>query len=141
MLEQTRGMLLRAKFRLDRFILLPFGDWRRKTPNFAVSWTSAFCSVANWRQSEKAKHGCITADLPLSSLSKSFLFSNVFMAISGAQSLTFRSLTDRQRQTKNERIWPLLRRVKSSSTKLNMVIEDLEHVLAPPKLLGVRHSS
>jgi len=40
--------------------------WRRKTPIFAVFWTSAFSGVANWQQSEKVEHGCTTTNLPLS---------------------------------------------------------------------------
>ena len=63
------------------------------------------------------------------------------MAKSGAQPLTFKSVTDRQtdKQTagqQTQRFWPPRRRVKSEPTKLGMVIEDLEHVLAPLKLLG-----
>jgi len=37
-----------------------------KSPNFAVFWTSAFTSVANWQQSEKVEHMCTTTNLPLS---------------------------------------------------------------------------
>jgi len=40
--------------------------WQRKTQNFAVSWTSAFCGVATWQQSEKTEHRCTTTNLPLS---------------------------------------------------------------------------
>jgi len=40
--------------------------WQRKTQNFAVSWTSAFCGVATWQQSEKSEHRCTTTNLPLS---------------------------------------------------------------------------
>jgi len=40
--------------------------WRRKTPIFAVFWTSAFSGVASWQQSEKVEHGCTTTNLPLS---------------------------------------------------------------------------
>ena len=39
---------------------------RRKTPIFAVFWTSAFSDVDSWRQSEKVEHGCTTTNLPLS---------------------------------------------------------------------------
>ena len=85
--------------------------WRRKTPIFAVFWTSAFSDVANWQQSEKVEHGCTTTKLPLSKVSKSFLYSNVFLAKSAAQSLTFKSVTNRQ--TKNSTFWPPRRRVKS----------------------------
>jgi len=76
--------------------------WRRKPPIFAVFWTSAFSGVANWQQSQKLEHRCTTTSLPLSNGIKN-LYSNSFMAKSGAQSLTFKSVTDRQtdRQTKN----------------------------------------
>ena len=37
-----------------------------KTPIFVVFWTSAFSGVANWQQSEKVEHGCITTNLRLS---------------------------------------------------------------------------
>ena len=84
-------------------------------------------------------------DSPYPTASKSFLCSNVFMAKSGAQSLTFKSVTDRQtgRQTnkKSQRFWPPRRPGggwNPSATKLGMVIEDLEHVLAPQNLLQVR---
>jgi len=39
----------------------------RKTPIFAVFWTSAFSVVANWQHSDKVEHGCTTTNLPLSS--------------------------------------------------------------------------
>jgi len=52
---------------------------------------------------------------PYQTASKSFLYSNVFMAKSGAQSLTSKSVTNRQtdKQTKTQRFWPPRRRVKS----------------------------
>ena len=40
--------------------------WRRKTPIFAVFWTSAFSDVATWHQSQKVEHRCTTINLPLS---------------------------------------------------------------------------
>ena len=63
------------------------------------------------------------------------------MAKSGAQSLTFKSMTNRQtnketdRQKLNVFGCPGGGR-NPSPTKLGMVIEDLEYVLAPVKLLG-----
>jgi len=66
----------------------------RKPPFFAVFWTSAFSVVANWQQSDKVEHGQQT--FPYPTASKSFLYSNVFMAKSGAQSLTFKSVTNKQ---------------------------------------------
>jgi len=67
-----------------------------KSPIFAVFWTSAFSGVSSWTQSEKVEHGCTTTDLPLSKASKSFVYSNAFMAKSGAQSLMFKSVTNKQ---------------------------------------------
>jgi len=52
---------------------------------------------------------------PYPTTSKSFLYSNAFMTKSGAQSLTFKSMTNKQteRQTKKpQRFWPPRRRVK-----------------------------
>ena len=40
--------------------------WRRKTPIFAVFWTSALSDVDSWRQSEKVEHRCTTTNLSLS---------------------------------------------------------------------------
>ena len=38
----------------------------RKTPIFAVFWTSAFSVVASSQQSDKVEHGCTTTKFPLS---------------------------------------------------------------------------
>ena len=89
--------------------------WRRKKkqflPFFAVFWPSAFSDVAIWHQFQKVEHGCTTTNFPLSMASKSFLYSNAFMAKSGAQTLTFKSVTDIQ--TKTQRFWLPRLRVKS----------------------------
>ena len=83
----------------------------------------------------KLNTGAQLQTFPYQAASKSFLYSNVFMAKSGAQSLTFKSVTnkqtDRQTDKKTQRFWP-----SRSPTKLGMVIEDLERVVAPWKLLG-----
>ena len=63
-LWQTHGIRLRAKFRLDRFILSP--SVGEKKTIFAVFCTSAFSVVAIWQQSDKVEHGCTTTSLPLS---------------------------------------------------------------------------
>ena len=68
--EQTHGIRLRAKFRLDRFILLPSGVEYPKI--FAVFWTSAFSGVASWRQSELST-GAQLQTFPYPTVSKSFL--------------------------------------------------------------------
>ena len=51
---------------------------------------------------------------PYPTASKSFLYSNAFMAKSGAQTLTFKSVTGKQtNRQKTQRFWPPRRRVKS----------------------------
>jgi len=65
--------------------------WRRKTLIFAIFWTSAFSDVANWHQS----HGAQLQTFLCPTASKSFLYYNAFMAKSGAQTLTFKSVTDK----------------------------------------------
>jgi len=40
--------------------------WWRKTLNFTILLTSAFCGVTSWRQSEKVEHGCTTTNPSLS---------------------------------------------------------------------------
>jgi len=65
-------------------------------------WISAFSGVANWQQSEKIEHGCTRTNLPLSNgINIVSVYSNAFMAKSGAQSLTIKSETNKQtnRQT------------------------------------------
>jgi len=71
-------------------------------PQFLPFWTSAFTGVASWQQSEKVEHGQQLQTFPYATVSKSFLYSNAFMAKWGAQSLTFKSVTGRQtdKQTK-----------------------------------------
>jgi len=43
---------------------------------------------------------------PYPTASKSFLYSNAFMAKLGAQTLTFISVTDKQTDKKTQRFWP-----------------------------------
>ena len=64
LLQQTNGLRLLAKFRLDRFILSSSGG--EKPPIFAIFWTLAFSGVTNWQQSDKVEHVCTTTNLPLS---------------------------------------------------------------------------
>ena len=65
--------------------------WRRKTPIF-----SAFSGVASWQQPEKVDHGAQLQTFPYPTVSKSFLYSNAFMAKLSVQTLTFKSVTERQ---------------------------------------------
>jgi len=95
-LKQTQGIHLRVKIRLNRFILSSSGG---EKPQFLpFFWTLAFSDVDSWRQSEKVELNMDTQlqTFPYPTASKSFLYSNAFMAKSGAQSLTFKSVTDRQ---------------------------------------------
>jgi len=66
-----------------------------KNPNFATFWTG-ICGVSSWWRSMKVEHGCTTTNLPYSAVSKSFLYSSAFMAKSCVQTLTFKSVTDKQ---------------------------------------------
>jgi len=73
--------------------------WWRKKNNFCDFWISAFCDVARWLQSEKVELGCTTTNLPLSNGIKIL---SVFQRLvkSGAQNLTFQSVTNRQTNKK-----------------------------------------
>ena len=51
-LQQTYAVRLCAKFRLHRFVISPSGG---ENPQILPFWTSAFCGVARWRQSEKVE--------------------------------------------------------------------------------------
>jgi len=112
-----------------------------KNPNFAVFWTSAFSVVANWQQSDKVEQ---LQAFPYPTASKLFLYSNAFIATSGKQSLTFKSVTDRQTNKQANRqknstflATPAAGEMRASPNSAWYVIEDLEHVLAPLKHMGV----
>jgi len=105
---------LHAKFSLDRFILSPSGSKNPKI--FAIFWTSAFCGVASWQQSEKVEHGCTTTNLPLSNGIKIVsvlqrLHGEIRRIISDVQQRDGQTITNRQ--TKTQRFWPRRRREKS----------------------------
>jgi len=108
----------------------------RKTPIFAVFWTLAFSVIASLQQSDKVEHECTTTNLPLSNGIK---IVSVLQRLHGEIGRTISDVQNRDEQTGKitQRFWPSRRRVKTEPTKLGMVIEDLEHVLAPRKLLGV----
>ena len=79
-----------------------------------------------------------TTNLPLSNGIK------IVSVLQRLHSEIWRTISDVQKrdeqtnkQTKTQRFWPPRRRVKSEPTKLGTVIEDLEHVLEPLKLVGV----
>ena len=110
--QQThQGIWLRAKFRLDRFILSPSEGENPQL--FSVLWTSAFSGVDSWRQSELNTGAQLqTFTYPMASTSS--LYSGAFMAKSGEQTLKFTSVRNRQtNRQKTQRFWPPRRRVKS----------------------------
>jgi len=89
------------------------------TPIFAVFGLRHLVLSPIVRSLRKLDTGTQLQTFPYPTVSKSFLYSNAFMAKSGAQSLTFKSMTNRQRdkqtnrQTKNSTFWPPRWRVKS----------------------------
>ena len=111
-LEQTQGLRLRAKFRLDRFILSPSGG--EKPPIFAIFSTSAFSVVANWQQSDKVEHRYTTTNLPLPNGIK---IVSVLQRLHGEIGRTNSDVQKRDgqadRQTKNSTFLATRRRVKS----------------------------
>jgi len=94
-------MRLRAKFCLNQFILSSSGG--KKPPFFP------FCGLRHLLVSpfasslRKLNTGAQLQTFPYPAASKSFLYSNAFIAKSGAQSLTFKSVMNKQTdgQTKN----------------------------------------
>jgi len=95
------------------------GLWRHKThflPYFGLRHLVVSPVGSNLR---KLSTGAQLQTFPYPTVSKSFLYSNAFMAKWGAQTLTFKRVTDRQqtdKQTyrqKTQRFWPPRRRVKS----------------------------
>ena len=90
--EQTRGVRIRAEFRLDQFTLSPSGGEKF----FCRFWTSAFCDVANWLQSEKVEHESTTTNLLLSNGIKIVSVLQRLHREIGRTTLTFKSVTNRQ---------------------------------------------
>ena len=95
-----------------------FALWQRKTTIFAVFGLQHLVLSPIGNSLTKLNTSAQLRTFPYPKTSKSFLYSNAFMAKSGAQSLTFKCVTDRQtdRQTniqKTQRFWPPRRRVKS----------------------------
>jgi len=122
--------------RLDRFILSPsVGENPQFLPVFGLRHLvlSPVCNSLR-----KLNMGAQLQTFPYQTASKLFLYSSAFMAKSGAQSLMFKSVTNKQTDTKKLNIfvhpsggW------NPSPTKLGTVIEDLEHILALPKIFQV----
>jgi len=77
--------------------------WRRKTPILLFLGLRHLVLSPLVSSLRKLNMGAQLQTFPYPKESKSFLYSNAFMAKSGAQSLTFKSVKDKQtsRQTKN----------------------------------------
>ena len=104
--------MLRAKFRLDQFILSPSDGEKPQFLPFFGLWHLMVSPIGS--SLRKLNMGAQLETFPYPSASKSFLYSNAFMAKSGAQSRTFKSVTNRQTdREKTRRFWPPRRRVKS----------------------------
>jgi len=98
-LEQTHGIRLRAKFRLDRFILTPScGENPQILPLFGF-WHLVMSPVGS--RQRKLNTGAQLQTFPYPTVSKSFLYSNAFLAKSCAQTLTFTSVTNKQTNRQN----------------------------------------
>jgi len=96
--------------------------WQRKTPIFAVFWTSAFSDVANWHQFQKVEHGCTTRNLLLSNGIKIVsalqrLLGKIGRRISDVQKRDKQTYKQTDRQKKTQCFWPPRRRVKSEPQK------------------------
>jgi len=100
-LQQTHGVRYVPNFVSIGLFCRPLAAIKT---NFSVFWTSAFCGVANCGQSDKFEYGCTTTNQGIKIV-------NTFMAKSGAQSLMFKSVTNKH--TKTQRFWLLRRRVNS----------------------------
>jgi len=90
-LQLTHSTRLRVKICLDRFILsLSGGEKPQFLPFFGLRHLVMSTVGGNLR---KLNTGAQLQTFPYPTASKSFLYSNVFMVKSGAQTLTFKSVT------------------------------------------------
>jgi len=112
-----------------------------KNPKFCGFWTSAFSGVANWQQSEKVEHVCQLQTFPYPAVLK---IVSVLQRLHGEIGRTISDVQKRDEQTNrqtNRQTNSFLAVTAAgeilSPTKLGMVIEDLEHVLAPRKLFRI----
>ena len=92
-LQQTNGVRLRAKFCLDRFILSPsVGEKAQFLPFFGRQHL-VLSPIGN--SVTKLNTDAQLQTFPYPMVSKSFLYSNAFMVKSCAQTLMFKSVTDK----------------------------------------------
>jgi len=93
-LQQTHGLHSCAKFRLDCFILSPSGGNKPQILPFYGLWHLAVSPLGV--NLIKLNTGEELQTFAYPTASKSFLYSNAFLAKSGAQTLTFNSVMDKQ---------------------------------------------
>ena len=100
-----------CKFRLDWFILSPSGSDRTQIFPFFGLWHFVVSPTAG--SLIKLNTGTQLQTFTYPTASKLFLYSNAFMAKLGAQSLTFKSMRNRQTdKQKTQRFWQPQWRVK-----------------------------
>jgi len=93
-IEQTHVVRLRAKFHLDQLFLSPsVGNKTKFLPFFGLRHLG-LSPIGD--SLTKLNRGAQLQTFPNPTASKSFLYSNAFIAKSGAQSLTFKSVTNRK---------------------------------------------
>ena len=130
------GIRLSAKFRLDRFIPSSCSCGKPQfLPFFGLRHLVVLPIGSSLRQ---LNTGTQLQTFPYPMVSESFLYSHAFMAKSGAQSLTFKRVTNRQTDKQKNSTFlaaPAAGEIRAPAN-LALVIEDLEHVLAPLKRLG-----
>jgi len=113
--------------------------WRRRTQNFAVFGLRHFVVSPLGSNLRKLNMSAELQTFPYPTAFKSFLYSSAFMAKSGAQTLTFKSVTNKRTDRQNATDRPGGRR-NPSPTKLGMVKE----IRGPPacsctsKAFGIR---
>jgi len=135
-LEQTNDLCLHAKFCLDRFILTPSGGEKLQILPFYWLWHFVVSPISGVLR--KLNTGAQLQTFPYPMVSKSFLYSNAFMVKSCAQTLMFKSVTDKA--TDRQKTLHFCRPSDGwnlSPTKLGLVIEHLEHILDTSKTFGV----
>ena len=104
MLEQIHGIRLRVKFCVDRFIMWPSGGENPQIlPFFGLRHfvLSPFGGILTKFNTDAQLQTFLNP-----AVSKSFPYSNAFMAKSGAQAVTFKSLADNQTDKKTQRFRP-----------------------------------
>jgi len=131
-LQQTHGLGLCAKFRLSWFILLPCaGENPQILPFYRLG--ILWCL-------RKLNTGAQLKTLPIQRYQNRFC--SLLQCLQGEIGRTISDVQKRDGQTnkKTLRFLPPRRRVKSKPHQTWHGDRDLEHVLAPPKLLGPTHS-